>query len=756
MDKTRGAFRSTVVLHALVLFSGLAALSWEIVWQIHASLAIGVSAMGTAITLVATMGGLAIGSLTAGRLLRVGERGRHPARLYAGLEVVIGLSGALLLYPGFRALEWIDAAIYLRHPLAAPLVHLLGIVVVLGPAAIAMGATIPVFGLLAARARSSIAVLYGLNTAGAAVGVLIVSFVVLPVLGVAVTSIVLACLNLSIAAVAWLFPFEGGAVIPSSAASRPKGRAPRRAHLSDAGRSPELAVVFLTGLVVLGLEVAWFRAMRAAFWATTDSFAIILASVLVPLALGARLARALAGRGVSLGVVLGAGGAAVLCVTPIVERFDLIFTQINQGYVLTALAWLALSMIVLGPPVAILGSCLPYVLDRHDGTTGWGRVYAVNTLGAVLGSLLAAWVLLPWLGSERTAWLLGGAAVIAGVVASSGRNRLTAAVLAAVGLVVAMGADSGAGWTRAQGMFQDQVTRTIAIDEGPDSTIAVVDDASGDRVLTIDGFAATSQGSTMHYMTWMGRLPMLLHPAPRRGLVICFGTGQTANGLREEGIEELDVVELSPSVLRMAPYFAASNRSILTDPRVRTIVMDGRAWLRRTDRTYDVVTLEPMPPNFAGVNSLYSREFYQLVAARLRPGGIAVQWMPLHLVSAHDAAAIAATFHETFGDGILWFDPVNYMGILAGRVGSPSADFGRVWPGLNRPGPVRDMTPEQIVNAVTLLPLGLARWAETGIAVTDDNQLLAYGLHRTRGQRQNLDLLESNFNLVMRIRAGGP
>jgi spermidine synthase len=253
----------------------------------------------------------------------------------------------------------------------------------------------------------------------------------------------------------------------------------------------------------------------------------------------------------------------------------------------------------------------------------------------------------------------------------------------------------------------------------------------------------------MHYMSWMGRLPMLLHPAPRRALVICFGTGQTANGVLEEGIEDLDVVEVSLAVLRMAHYFAASNGRVLTDPRVHTIVMDGRAWLRRTDRTYDVVTLEPMPPNFAGVNALYAREFYRLVAARLRPGGIVAQWIPLHLVSAHDAAAIAATFHETFGDGILWFDPINYMGILVGRVGSPSADFGRVWPGLHRPGPARDMTPAQIVGAVTLRPAELARWAETGVPVTDDNQLLAYGWQRQRGQRQSLALLKSNYNLVI-------
>jgi spermidine synthase len=157
---------------------------------------------------------------------------------------------------------------------------------------------------------------------------------------------------------------------------------------------------------------------------------------------------------------------------------------------------------------------------------------------------------------------------------------------------------------------------------------------------------------SVSYMAWMGRLPMLLHPAPRRALVICFGTGQTANAVLQEGPERLDVVELNPAVLRMAPLFA-SNHGVLADPRVRAIAMDGRAWLRRSAERYDVVTLEPMPPHFAGVNALYSREFYEIVSARLAPGGIVAQWLPLHLLPPFHAASIAATFRSVFPDAFL-------------------------------------------------------------------------------------------------------
>src|SRR5262249_41996017 len=156
---------------------------------------------------------------------------------------------------------------------------------------------------------------------------------------------------------------------------------------------------------------------------------------------------------------------------------------------------------------------------------------------------------------------------------------------------------------------------------------------------------------------------------PKDALVICFGTGQTANAVRQEGPAHLDIVDINQAVFDLAPLFP-SNQGVLDDrPRVKAITMDGRAWLRRTQRRYDLVTLEPMPPTFAGVNALYSKEFYDLVSARLRPGGTVAQWMPFHLLDRHQAAAIAATFREVFPGAILWVDPLDDTGILLGRKG---------------------------------------------------------------------------------------
>jgi hypothetical protein len=208
-------------------------------------------------------------------------------------------------------------------------------------------------------------------------------------------------------------------------------------------------------------------------------------------------------------------------------------------------------------------------------------------------------------------------------------------------------------------------------------------------------------------------------------------------------------VELSPAVLAMAPLFP-QNHGVLDDPRVHAEVMDGRAWLRRTDRRYDVISLEPMAPNFAGVNALYSREFYELAAARLEEGGLAAQWVPFHLLSIHDARAIVSTFREVFPDAVLWIDPVDLTGIVVGRRAAQGKPLGAAWPGLAREVP-RNMAPASVPQWLALDPAGVARYADGAAVITDDNQLLAYGPERHR----ELKLVGTGMKNLELVRAAG-
>jgi spermidine synthase len=342
-------------------------------------------------------------------------------------------------------------------------------------------------------------------------------------------------------------------------------------------------------------------------------------------------------------------------------------------------------------------------------------------VGAVVGSLVAAWILLPAIGLGPTSWLVGGllvAVAFRGLVGWERSLTWLAVPTAALALLLRPGLDERV----TLGFLRSDVGSVLAHDETPDGNLAVVE-MPGQRMLVIDGFVAAGEARKAHYMAWMGRLPMMLARAPERALVICFGTGQTAHAVLSEGVPQLDVVDVNPGVFALADHFP-SNGGVVHDPRVQTIAMDGRAWLRRTERTYDVVTLEPMAPFQAGVNALYSREFYELVRRRLAPDGVVAQWLPFHLVPQRGARSIVAAFLSAFPNAMLWFDPIDHTGIL---LGTPAeTPIGREWPGLDR-DVARDLERRAILGTVRLDALDLQQFSRGAVPVTDDNQALAYG-----------------------------
>ena len=758
---------SLKVLYLLVATTGLASLSWEVLWQIKAALALGVSAWGTAITLAATMGGMCIGSLLSGWFLKE-RKITHPARYYAFLEIIIGLSG-LLLSGEFRVVERLDTAIYATDPDHAPLLHILAIVAVLGIPTMCMGATMPVFAVIARTFRTSIAILYGLNTLGAATGALIAALFLIPVFGVTHAAWAIASLNMAVAAAAFCLNARGALAT-----------LPRQEPIVEAGQlSPRLEeiLVAVTGFSTFVLEVAWFRALTAAFTSTTDTFALILSSVLIGLGIAAWLAPILKKMKVPLGALVALAGVLILLVTPVMERFDQIVgfnmhpfglrpvklsstlvPSSSEGasyFILSIGTWFFMTLAAVGMPIAMLGIAVPSILDDQRSQRRVGVLYAINTFFAIVGSIATAWLFLPTLGFARSCWMVGLLLAGAGILVAPRQKRLFWGILGVLAFCVAVTFESGIGKTRVQGRIvynsDFPPTKVLESYEGPESTVSAVEYGTDGRSLIVDGFVTASQlgpkgTKAEHYMAWMGHLPMLLAPHPENALVICFGTGQTANAVREENPRSLDIVDINPRVFKLAHNFEA-NKDVLHDPRVMPIVMDGRAYMRRSTKTYDVITLEPMPPTFAGVNSLYSKEFYELARKRLSAHGVIAQWLPFHLVDTRYAPAILKTFQSVFPDAILWVDPISNTGIILGNK-DDNGDLGTVWPGFKRTPIEREYNEDQIKNAVALYRTDAERYGALGQVITDDNQLLAYGeavngiIFRTNLARQNKDLLD--------------
>lgn len=706
-DTTTPARRGRAALWLAVAAGGAAGLTWEVLWQHYASLTLGISAFGTAVTLAALMLGLGLGGLVAAWLARTG-RVHQPLRAYGIAELVVGLAGVCVPV-GMNALAALDTVVYAHSPELADLLHALGVGLLLLIPAAAMGTTLPLLAAWVRRVGTSLPALYALNTAGAVLGVVLVTFAALPLLGVRATSWLGATIDVAVGlwAIARSEPMEAAPASPA-ASGWPAPRA--------------LVLAFGSAFVVFVLEVSWFRSLRAALAATTETFSVLIAAFLVGLTLGASCAPRLRARfAAALPLVLALAGFAVLYATSAVDQLDLSTTG-DSASPLTPFVRFGAVLAIAIVPVTLLGVPFPWLLADCAGTAAAGRLYALNTLGAVSGSLLSGFVLLPRVGASATSWLAGAVACALALVAARTRLALLCALLAAaLGGGLALIRHDGGARARVQGFASHDFTEVAFVAEGPDSTVWVTRERrSQRRALVIDGFQASGEGPGTAYMAWMGHLPALATPALRNALVICFGTGQTAHAVRVHRPEQLTIVDINPNVFQAAPFFA-QNHGVLQDPSVRSVVMDGRAYLRRhPDARFDLITLEPMPPNHAGVNNLYSREFYQLVRSRLSPRGSVAQWLPIHLIAARHMRAIIATFVQAFPHARLWMDSEG-TGVLVANLTPWSLRLGQQ----ALPLSAAEVQSHFLLDADALRSLSRGQ-----PLVTDDNQLLSYGLDR--------------------------
>lgn len=734
----------------MAALSGATALSWEVIWQIQAALAVGISAWGTSLTLAITMAGMGCGALAMVRLLR--ERvPDQPLQIYGVLEIGIGICGLCLL-PAFRLLTQLDTMSYGLN--ALPVSHVVGIAIILGLPALCMGATLPVLGLVAQHHGMRLSNLYGLNTLGAAAGTLTIALLLIPQLGIAASCFFLATINILLGLLALLLRRDATLTVVHEVAL------PEVSTLFTAGQMRMLAAV--SGFVVFMLEIAWFRALTSAFLSTTDAFAIMLAVVLLALGFASWITPLVKRYGVKLGNVLLLGGLLVIIATVGVEHIYL-FAPPYSIPAFTVLDRLIKTLLLIGPPVACLGMCLPWMLDEKHNPEGWSQLYLVNTIAAVLGAVAATWLLLPTIGLARTAWIAGALTIAAGIAVlprASWRKTIGALTV----LVILTTTQYMIGHPAVRGRVASGNNKSFSVlekVEGPESAIAAIAYPDGSRALIVDGFVTAAQEldanapSFVSYMAWMGHLPMLIHQNPRKALVICFGTGQTTNAVRRQNPEQVDVVDINPRIFTLAHYFD-KNENVIDDPRVRLITMDGRAYMRRNQVMYDVITLEPMPPNFAGANALYSQEFYQLARQHLHQDGMIAQWIPFHVADPYAMASIVRTFQSVFANSLLWMDPTSHTGILIGSM-DEHRDLLADWPGFQRNQAILPLSSEGLMNAVWLDRVGLQRYGAQAGIITDDNQLMAYGkaMNGVYGGEDYSDLSVAALHPYRRPGAGG-
>jgi predicted membrane-bound spermidine synthase len=594
------------------LVSGFCSILYEIVWLRLAMAQFGVTSALASIVISVFMAGLGLGSWGSGSLIRKYEmRVRVPAlRLYALAELLIGMSALLVPYQllwGRKLLEWIGASSSWAYYLGSGT----WIALTLVPWCACMGATIPV-AMLAIRRRDpersqrSFSYLYLSNVLGAVIGATF-PLLLIELYGFRDTLKIGAACNGLLALSAMLLSL--GRTEPSGPVRTEPATKGVASRASSQGNRP-LALLFLTGLTSIGMEVVWIRQFTPYLGTVVYAFASILATYLVSTFIGLQIYRLWSRRnrreGNLIWVLLG-----LFALLPLLAA--------NPGIHISRLLRL---IVGIAPFSGVLGFLTPLLVDRWSvgDPARAGKAYAVNVLGCILGPLLSGFLLLPLI-SERWVlfvfslpWLL-----MAFRPAGPSGKRLDwqagisyAVVLSALALVFT------------QKSYEDQFGHGEVL---RDNTATIVAMGEGrNKHLWVNGVGITGLTPITKFMAHLP-LSFLDHP-PKNALVVCFGMGTTYRSLMSWDIP-VTAVELVPSVPRVFGYFHADGPALLRSPLSHVVIDDGRRYLERTYEQYDVITIDPPPPvQAAGSSLLYSKEFYAIIRRRLRPGGILQQWLP--------------------------------------------------------------------------------------------------------------------------------
>lgn len=687
--------RRTLICSCFLL-SGATALAYEVVWMRDLTLIFGATVLGAGTVMASYMAGLALGSRYWGRRA---DRCERPLALYARLEIGIALSAAAtpLL---FALVRWLHTLLFANvmgdfHLLSAARVLLCFPALVVPT--FMMGGTLPVlvryFTAAPDRMGRGAGALYAVNTIGATVGTLVTGFVLIEHLGVKGTLWSAATVNLSVALLALVLA-RGEQPQRSGWTQEP----PDPPTNAPAAATPAYRAVLwgfgLSGMAAMVYEVAWTRAFVLVFGNSTYAFTTMLAAFLVGLALGAALAGRVVDRanlrysGFALLQVLVALWAAAA--TPLIEYLPQVFlsTYARSGGAFAALQVLqfAACCLLLLPTTLALGALFPLVsrmaADMSDGAgRSAGLPYAANTLGTVVGSLLAGFVLLPRLGIERSIAL--AAVVNLGVacwvhVRSSerlvtrpalvGLGALSLVVLARLTLVGLDPAVMSAGTYMYADYFLGAQARNVPLSavyrdkkvmfyrEGYGSSVSVFKLSSGDVTLQANGKTDASTGD-LSTQRIVAHLPLLLRPKPDNVLVVGLASGCSTGSVLLHPVRRVQCIEIEPAMLPAARFFDQWNHRCLDDGRMNLLLADARNYVLMARERFGLITSEPTNPWIAGVNNLFTREYYADCARRLKPGGVMCQWLPAYNLNTAEMRTALATFASVFPDATLWVFP---------------------------------------------------------------------------------------------------
>ncbi len=689
-----------MIIYLLVFLSGFSALIYQVLWMKELGLLFGNTSHAAGATLAAFFAGLAIGSWFWGE--RVARSG-NPLRVYAGLELGIAVT-ALLYFVVMTGYHAIYPQVYQSVHSGAwlLLVKFLLALVLIFPPAFCMGGTIPVIGQHAiripSRFGSTSALLYGINTLGATLGAVMGGFFLPIWLGFRGTCFTAMGITVVVAALALMVSRSAPAACVvedrvDEDESLSNTTVPVDGGKLDRNRVALTAICFMSGFGVLALEVLWTRMMALVLENSIYTFAAILVVVLSCLAVGSLISAVLA-RGkwppnLVLAVLLGLSGIAI-AMTPTVflkstDSFQ--FLAVKATWLDFVFLIFRKCLLIIGPPAVILGTVFPYLMKTEEqyatspGKT-LGRLATINTLGAILGSLVCAFLFLEHFGMWRSMQIMGVIYFLMalGMPSLRGGAGLAVRCVCAVGMILLFTKLDPSHMPVTGSLSSRDNETTLKTWEGSDCTVSVVRGNDGLAVKINSDYGLGSSNGRVR-QACQAEIPLMLKPDAKSVFFLGMGTGISAGAAlsdRFPQVERVVTCELSPNVITASREYMTDvdgvdlTHGLFTDPRSTVLTEDGRHYLMATREKFDVIDADLFVPYRSGAGSLYTAEHFESVKNRLKPGGIFVQWLPVYQVTDFEFHVIGRTMLEVFDQVSIWrcdFAPFDEVVAFVGHNG---------------------------------------------------------------------------------------
>jgi len=756
------------IISILFFLSGLTALVYQIIWMRQLSLFFGSDIYATTITLGTFMAGLSLGSYISGL---IGDNLKKPILIYGILEIFIASSAVLfplIIFGMDETFRIVYQNYFFDQPLKYHLFRLLISIFTLLIPTIFMGATLPLLIRQFARKKielgEKVGFFYSINTFGALTGTILAGFILIQIAGITYSTIIMVITNIVVGIIAIILSFNN---FEKKENFFPKQSQKRnildeeKIHKFD----PKyiLFSTFFTGMAALALEVVWTRILVKSFSGTTHSFSIMLACFLFGIFYGSKvISKKLSNNHYPILILFKLQlwlAATVALLAPLTYLAPNIFgnliwtlTSLMDGNfaIASILAQFFVASLLILIPTTLLGASFPaavksYINNFDFRARGTGYIYAFNTFGAVIGSLIGGFVLLPIFGTRISLIIIAALFFFSALILIKLIRRienydsiikfhkfLPVLIFMASSIAISIMPDKT---IVNYNMQKNSKPNVIYHGDGVSHTIDIVKSDEGHIIMMVNGNieADTTYVQRRHFVL-KAHLPLLLHGEANDVAIVGLGLGITLKSLLNNPlVKNLKLIELSPEMIEAHQLNPEISGNVLNNSKLEIVIDDARNYMNMSNHKFDVITADPIHPRITGVGYLYTKEYYEILKDKLNTNGIVLQWMPMYRISKKSFDVALKTFTEVYSNYSFWY--VRGHGLLVGSLKPINLDFKDFAERYNQIPIQKDLlsidikTPEELLGHMLMDKANILSYLNSGekiIINTDDNAYLEF------------------------------